>query len=81
MLISSEFELIEAEHAFATILNVPVKDIGFEEDPSLLLQLPFLPKELGQLRVLLYAKDIRDVRIGMSDNVYMHFVFIEYVTS
>ncbi|CAG9311247.1 unnamed protein product [Blepharisma stoltei] len=81
-LISSEFELIEAEQAFASILSIPVKEIGFEEDADLSVQLPFLPKQLAQLRILLYAVNLIEVsKLSSITNLHIHFCFGDFVTS
>ena len=48
MLVTSEFELLNIEEILASSLNVPKKEISYEDDPKLEVQKHFLPKRLLQ---------------------------------
>lgn len=48
MLVTSEFELMRVEEQLGKVLSVPIQDLGYEEDPRLIVQLQFLPKQLVQ---------------------------------
>ena len=48
MLVTSEFELMRVEEQLAKVLSLPHVELGYEEDPRLIVQLQFLPKQLLQ---------------------------------
>lgn len=82
MLVTSEFELMEVEEALASALNIPKKEIDYEEDPKIKVQKHFLPKKLTQYRVLLFVHKLFDTKLNMKlKNLHIHVKFGEIVTS
>ena len=80
MLVTSEFELMRVEEQLGKVLSVPIQDLGYEEDPRLIVQLQFLPKQLVQWRILFVASKIFDFS-KLPKNFYIHFNFSGHITS
>lgn len=81
MLVTSEFELINIEETFANSLNIPAKDIKYNEDPKLQVQRHFLPKTLTQWRLLIFITKIFDSKISnFQPNLYLQIKFGDIVT-
>ena len=58
ILVTSEFQLIEAEKRLAEAVNIKVIEEELEENPVHIMQLQFLPKRMIQWRVLLHFRVI-----------------------
>lgn len=80
MLVTSEFELIRVEEQLGKVLSVPYVELGYDEDPRLVVQLQFLPKQLFQWRVLFFATKIFDYQ-KLPKSYYIHFNFSGHITS
>lgn len=82
MLVTSEFELMNVEEALGKALNIPKKEISYEEDPKIQVQKHFLPKKLTQYRILIFINRIYDAKFNKNlKNLHIHIKFDEIVTS
>lgn len=80
MLVTSEFELMRVEKQIGEILSVPQFELGYEDDPRLVVQLQFLPKQLMQWRVLILATKIFDYQ-PLPKSFYLHYNFSGHITT
>lgn len=82
MLVTSEFELMNVEEALGKALNIPKKDLSYEEDPKIQVQKHFLPKKLTQYRILVFISKIYEAKFNKNlKNLHIHLKFEEIVTS
>ena len=81
MLVTCEFELIEVEQKMASMLAVSIKETAYEEDPRLIVQLQFLPKELKQWRILMVIENMFDFESITPSDFYLHYKFGKQTTS
>jgi hypothetical protein len=82
MLVTSEFELIDAEEKLSKICHIPVKDMSFVENPKLAVQRQFLPKVLLQWRMLCHINYMYEFSelVGIND-LYILLRFGDQITS
>ena len=80
MLVTSEFELMKVEKQIGEILSIPQMDLGYEEDPGLIVQLQFLPKQLIQWRVLIQGSKIFDFE-PLPKTFFLHYNFAGHITT
>ncbi|CAG9321748.1 unnamed protein product [Blepharisma stoltei] len=75
-LISSEFELIDAQKSLAEFVHITMKELTYDDDIMPISQIPFLPSELIQVRLLFYAINLWDIeKSTIKGTLYMHFLF------
>lgn len=80
MLVTSEFELMRVEEQLGKLLSIPFVELGYEEDPRLIVQLQFLPKQLLQWRLLFLATQIFEYS-KLPKGFYIHFNFLGHITT
>ena len=81
MLVTTEFELISVEETLANSLNIPKKEINYDEDPKLEVQRHFLPKKILQWRLLVFTTKIYDSKFPVfTGNLHLQVKFGDIVT-
>ncbi|OMJ88194.1 hypothetical protein SteCoe_9928 [Stentor coeruleus] len=82
MLVTTEFELIQVEESLAAALNIPKKDLTYEDDPKLDVQKHFLPKKLVQWRLLVFLSKLYEFKLPEHcSNLYIQIKFGEIISA